>query len=207
MSRHNDLISSNYVQVGDLRIHYLAAGEGAPIVLLHGWPTSSYLWRRIIVPLSASNKVVAPDLPGFGKSDKPLHTVYTPTYLSDVLGEFLKVLNIEKVVFVLDDVGVSVGLLWIIRNVQKVEKIAITNSLIYHDGCAKLYFTYEVCIFKRILMTVLYAGVPIFLKVLLLALRMTGFEKLVFTPWPGVNMIIKLGVKHKKRMTKKVCAE
>jgi pimeloyl-ACP methyl ester carboxylesterase len=62
MTINNSLISSHYVDLGDLNLHYLSAGEGAPLVLLHGWPTSAYLWRKLMEPLAQGRWVIAPDL-------------------------------------------------------------------------------------------------------------------------------------------------
>ena len=64
----------NYIEVGELRMHYVDAGpaDAAPVLLLHGEPSWSYLYRKMIPPLvAAGHRVVAPDLIGFGKSDKP----------------------------------------------------------------------------------------------------------------------------------------
>ena len=60
------------VQVDGLTIAYRELGSGPPVLLLHGWPTSSFLWRDVMVPVAEHNRVVAVDLPGFGASDKPL---------------------------------------------------------------------------------------------------------------------------------------
>ena len=55
-----------------LHMHYVDEGDGPPVLLLHGEPTSSYLWRNVIPPLvAAGRRAVAPDLIGFGRSDKP----------------------------------------------------------------------------------------------------------------------------------------
>ena len=60
------------LDVDGLRMHVVDEGEGPPILLLHGEPTSSYLWRNVIPPLVANGfRAVAPDLIGFGRSDKP----------------------------------------------------------------------------------------------------------------------------------------
>ena len=62
----------NYVQAGDVRLHYVDEGEGEPVVFLHGEPTWSYLWRKVIPPVrDAGFRCIAPDMPGFGRSDKP----------------------------------------------------------------------------------------------------------------------------------------
>ena len=63
-------IASRTVRVDDLDLHYLEAGAGEPVLLLHGWPTSSYLWRKTLPAIAAGNRVIALDLPGFGASSK-----------------------------------------------------------------------------------------------------------------------------------------
>jgi pimeloyl-ACP methyl ester carboxylesterase len=64
------------VQVDGLTIAYRELGSGPPVLLLHGWPTSSFLWRDLMEPIAEHNRVVAIDLPGFGASDKPLGVRY-----------------------------------------------------------------------------------------------------------------------------------
>lgn len=61
----------NEVQVGDLTLAYRELGSGPPVLLLHGWPTSSFLWRNVMPPIARANRVIALDLPGFGGSSKP----------------------------------------------------------------------------------------------------------------------------------------
>jgi len=62
---------SNFVEVHGSKIHYIDEGKGEPILLLHGNPTSSYLWRNVIPHLTRNARCIAPDLIGMGKSDKP----------------------------------------------------------------------------------------------------------------------------------------
>ena len=84
--------SSHYTQVNDLRLHYLEAGEGEPILLLHGFPTSSHLYRNILPQLAKTHRAIALDLPGYGLSDKPLDVRYD--FYADVLNSFLDALGI-----------------------------------------------------------------------------------------------------------------
>lgn len=63
-------ITSHYVEVHERKLHYLSAGSGPPILLLHGWPTSAYLWRNVMGPMAKTHQVIALDLPGFGQSSK-----------------------------------------------------------------------------------------------------------------------------------------
>ena len=58
--------------VNDVRLHYVRAGSGDPVVLLHGWPQTWYMWRKIIPALAEHYTVIAPDLRGFGESSKPI---------------------------------------------------------------------------------------------------------------------------------------
>ena len=68
--------TSHFTTVNNLRLHYLEAGEGDPILLLHGFPTSSHLWRNVMPELAKTHRVIAIDLPGYGLSDKPLDATY-----------------------------------------------------------------------------------------------------------------------------------
>lgn len=61
----------HYVEVDGIRLHYVDEGKGEVILCLHGEPSWSFLYRKMIVPLSARYRVIAPDFAGFGKSDKP----------------------------------------------------------------------------------------------------------------------------------------
>ena len=65
--------SPQWRQYDGLRLAHLDEGDGAPVLFLHGEPTWSFLWRRVIEPVrDAGFRCVAPDLPGFGRSDKPI---------------------------------------------------------------------------------------------------------------------------------------
>ena len=63
--------SAQYIDILGSKIHYLEAGAGDPILFLHGIPTSSYVWRNTIPRLAKIGRCIAPDLIGFGKSEKP----------------------------------------------------------------------------------------------------------------------------------------
>jgi len=64
-------IESHFAKLGDLRLHYLASGAGEPVILLHGYAQNSHMWLPLIPELAKTNRVIAPDLRGFGKSSKP----------------------------------------------------------------------------------------------------------------------------------------
>ena len=64
-------VEGGLVEVGGVRLHYRTAGQGPLVVLLHGWPQTWYCWRRLIPLLAGQATVLAPDLRGYGLSDKP----------------------------------------------------------------------------------------------------------------------------------------
>ena len=82
-------LSSHFVQIENTKIHYLTAGAGDPIVLIHGFPTSSYLWRNVIIELAGHYQVIALDLPGYGKSDKRIEDSFSFRYYSRILTGFM----------------------------------------------------------------------------------------------------------------------
>ena len=63
--------SSDYARLRDVTLHYVSAGAGEPVVLLHGWPQTWYMWRKIIPTLAENYRVIAPDLRGLGQSSRP----------------------------------------------------------------------------------------------------------------------------------------
>ena len=87
--------SSHYTEVKSLRLHYLEAGEGDPILLLHGFPTSSHLYRNILPELAKTHRAIAIDLPGYGLSDKPLDVAYDFRFFTGILSGFLDALDIR----------------------------------------------------------------------------------------------------------------
>ena len=64
-------IEDRFASVNGVRLHYLTAGKGEPVILLHGYAENSHMWRPLIAELAKSRLVIAPDLRGFGQSSKP----------------------------------------------------------------------------------------------------------------------------------------
>src|SRR3954467_10371313 len=64
-------IKSRFAKVNGIRLHYLIAGEGEPVILLHGYAQNSHMWLPLIAELTKTRTVIAPDLRGFGRSAKP----------------------------------------------------------------------------------------------------------------------------------------
>jgi len=123
--------TSKHVEVEGLRIHYVEAGEGDPVLLLHGWPTSSFLYRNILPHLAPTHRAIAVDLPGFGGSDKPLDASYSFRFFDRVLSGFLDALELPAVGLVVHDLGGPLGLHWAVGNPSRVSRLCLLNTLVY----------------------------------------------------------------------------
>ena len=103
-----DSLPSNYVSANNLRVHYVRSGQGPPMVLLHGWPEFWYTWRHCIPTLAKQYSVVAPDLRGFGDTEKspPGRNAGSPaeTLAEDLLG-LIDELGFDRIALVSGDVG------------------------------------------------------------------------------------------------------
>ena len=121
------------VSVDGLTISYLEKGEGNPIVLVHGIPTSSFLWRDMIEELSAHGRVIALDLPGFGFSDPPHDGDYGISNLARVLEGFLEALSIEQATLVCHDLGGPITLTYALRHPDNYERLIILDTFLHKD--------------------------------------------------------------------------
>lgn len=121
---------SKFADVHGSNMHYIDAGEGDPIVFLHGNPTSSYLWRNVIPFLSDQARCIAPDLIGMGKSDHPdIAYRYDDQY--KYLCGLLDALGIDSnVTLVLHDWGSGLGFRWAHEHESSVKGIAFMEAMI-----------------------------------------------------------------------------
>lgn len=121
---------SNYIDVHGSPMHYVEAGEGDPILFLHGNPTSSYLWRNIIPHLSGQGRCVAPDLIGMGKSDHPdIPYRYDDHYR--YVSSFIDALDIgSNLTLVIHDWGSGLGFRWAHDHEDQVKAIAFMEAMV-----------------------------------------------------------------------------
>jgi len=118
-----------YVEVEGLSMSYVEHGSGDPILLLHGEPTWSYLYRHMIPPLAAVGRVVAPDLIGFGRSDKPVATnAYTYKSHTRWLRGFIEALDLKKITMVCQDWGGSLGLRILAEQPERFVRLVAMNT-------------------------------------------------------------------------------
>ncbi len=122
----------HYVEVAGMRMHYVDEGprNAAPVLLLHGEPSWSYLYRRMIPPLVASGlRVVAPDLIGFGRSDKPAaKSDYSYARHVDWMRLFIEALGLEHITLFGQDWGSLIGLRVAAENEHRFARIALGNG-------------------------------------------------------------------------------
>ena len=174
--------SSHYTTVNSLRLHYLEAGRAdpntPPILLLHGFPTSSHLYRNILPELGKTHRAIALDLPGYGLSDKPLDVTYDYDFFADVLDGFLDALDIGDAHLCVHDLGGPIGLYWALRHPGRVHKLIILNTLVYPETSWAV-------------------------KLFLLAMRVPGLRDFIVRPG-SIAGAIKFGVVHKERLTREV---
>ena len=128
-------IVQHFAQVHGKRIAYLEAGTGDPIVLLHGNPTSSYLWRNVIPELEGCGRVIVPDLIGQGDSDKLPASEGPDRYSFDVAFEYLdgllRIIGADhNVTLVIHDWGSGLGFHWARLNPEGVKGIAYMEAIV-----------------------------------------------------------------------------
>ena len=104
-------IVSQYARINGLNMHYVTAGEGPPVLLLHGFPDTHAIWRRQIPALAAAGfRVIAPDLRGYGKTDMPSETsAYAIEFLADDVLRLMDALDIDQATVVGHDWGALIG--------------------------------------------------------------------------------------------------
>jgi haloalkane dehalogenase len=120
---------SNYVEVFGSRIHYIDEGNGDPILFIHGNPTSSYLWRNIIPYVEPYGRVIAVDLIGMGKSDKP-DIGYRFVDHSKYLEGFIEKLDLRNITLVVHDWGSALGFNYAMHNEDNIKSIALMEAFL-----------------------------------------------------------------------------
>lgn len=130
-------------EVGGTRVHYREAGlrSATAVVLLHGFPSSSYSFRDVVPVLGESAYVVAPDLPGFGFSDPLPPEEYTFERLTDVVEGLLADLGVERFVLYVTDFGTPVGYSLALRDPRRVLGLVVQNGNVHDAGLGEAWDT------------------------------------------------------------------
>ena len=130
-----------YATVNGKKIFYREAGpKAAPtILLLHGFPTSSHMFRNLIPALEESYHIVAPDLPGFGFSEAPDRKKFRYTFdqLAKTIDEFTSVIGLDRFAIYVFDYGAPVGLRLALAHPEKITAIISQNGNAYEEGLSQ----------------------------------------------------------------------
>jgi pimeloyl-ACP methyl ester carboxylesterase len=131
-------ITYRTANVDGMKIFYREAGPtNAPtLLLLHGFPTSSHMFRNLIPLLADRFHIVAPDLPGFGQSDLPSRDAFGYTFarLAEVIGRFTEVVNLKRFAIYIFDYGAPTGLRIAIKHPERITAIISQNGNAYEEG-------------------------------------------------------------------------
>lgn len=148
-----------------LKLHYLDEGSGEPVVMLHGNPTWSFFYRRLILALRDRYRVIAPDHIGCGLSDKPGDEAYDYTWASRVedVEVLLESLNLKSnITLILHDWGGAIGLAYALRHLQAVKRIVLLNTSAFRPPQGKpLPWRLKLCR-NRFLGPILVQGLNVF---------------------------------------------
>ena len=134
-------LSFKTLSVNGFKIFYREVGDPQKptVLLLHGFPTSSHMFRNLIPQLADDFHVIAPDLPGFGFSDAPGHDVFQYTFanVAKVMGDFVEQLGLKKFAIYIFDYGAPTGLRMALRFPERITAIISQNGNAYVDGLSK----------------------------------------------------------------------
>jgi pimeloyl-ACP methyl ester carboxylesterase len=127
-------LAKQFVHVGDARVAFADFGEGPPVLLLHGCPFSSFIWRNVIPPLAQANhRCMAPDLLGLGDTETPPHADWSlPAQVAMVTG-FLDTLGLERVSIVGHDHGGAVAQLLAADHPERIDRLVLSNAEAYDN--------------------------------------------------------------------------
>ena len=123
---------SRFVDVDGVRVHYQEAGdaEGPPMILIHGFATSNLVWSKVFLDFAAGGfRVIAPDLLGYGYSDKPRDLDYTIARQAEMVVDFMKQLGIERAVLVGSSYGAAVAATVALDHPAMVEKLILVGAV------------------------------------------------------------------------------
>ncbi len=121
---------SSYREFDGLRLAHVDAGEGPPVVFLHGEPTWSFLWRHVIPPVrDAGYRCIAPDLPGFGRSDKPIDIGwYSYDRHTESILALVDELDLRDATVIVHDWGGPIGLRVAVERRERVARIVVLDT-------------------------------------------------------------------------------
>ena len=122
-------IGDRFANVNGVRLHYLTAGKGDPVILLHGYAENSHMWRPLMAQLAKTRTVIAPDLRGFGQSSKPM-TGYDKKTMAQDIHALAQSLGYQHEVVVGHDIGLMVAYAYAAQYPNEVERIVLMDAFL-----------------------------------------------------------------------------
>ncbi len=122
---------AKFTNIKGHKISYLEEGEGYPVILIHGIPTSNLMWRNIMPELAKTRRVIAPDLLNYGQSDKPDDANVSIEAQSRLIVKLMSQLGLEKADVVAHDIGGGVAQLIGVNYPEKVRKLVLIDSVCF----------------------------------------------------------------------------
>ena len=133
----------NSVDVDGLKVFYREAGNQArpTVLLLHGFPSASHMFRDLIPQLEDRYHIVAPDLPGFGMTEQPARDKFTYTFenFAHVIDRFTEVLGLERFALYVFDYGAPVGFRLAVKHPERITAIVTQNGNTYLEGVSEAF--------------------------------------------------------------------
>jgi haloalkane dehalogenase len=122
--------AAQWSQFDGLRLAHVDEGDGAPVLFMHGEPTWSFLWRKVLGPVrDAGYRCIAPDLPGFGRSDKPMDIDwYTYDRHTEAMAALLEKLDLRGATIVVHDWGGPIGLRLAVEHPDRIERLVVLDT-------------------------------------------------------------------------------
>jgi haloalkane dehalogenase len=131
LDRNEYPFASHYFQTEYGLMHYVDEGQGEVILMVHGTPEWSFVYRKLIKGLSKEYRCIAPDFLGFGLSDKPLNYTYKPEEQAKLLEGFITALGLKNITLVVHDFGGPIGLSYAINHLENIHKLVIMNTWLW----------------------------------------------------------------------------
>ncbi|WKN33075.1 alpha/beta fold hydrolase [Porifericola rhodea] len=128
VNRQEYAFAPHYFTTTEGQMHYVDEGKGKPIVMVHGTPVWSYVYRKMIKDLSANYRCIAMDHLGFGLSDKPPLADYSPQAHAQRLTDLISHLQLEDITLVVHDFGGPIGLSYTLAQPDQVKQLVIFNT-------------------------------------------------------------------------------
>jgi pimeloyl-ACP methyl ester carboxylesterase len=128
-ARAQTRINDRFTTVNGVRLHYLIAGNGNPVILLHGYAENSHMWRPLIPELAKTRTVIAPDLRGFGQSSKPM-TGYDKKTMAQDIHALAMSLGFRHEAVVGHDIGLMVAYAYAAQYPTEVDRIVLMDAFL-----------------------------------------------------------------------------